>query len=99
MNTNTTRRALLAGIPAAAVAAAVPAVAIDLAPDRSEWEAVMRAFLVAKSAADGFEPVWHRTHDAWEAGKPSMDGIHWREFWPAYHHPGGRVQIARVMDL
>lgn len=95
---STSRRQMLTAamaIPACAlVARSSPAIPRTIPADRTAWErafAAMRRAEVA-SAADAFN--YDRTYAAWEAARPSMDAIHWREF-PFVD----RDHTARLMDL
>lgn len=93
---DTTRRAFIAGSAMAAVAASVPAAALALPADRRAWEFAMATYLRAKAEADDFDTELFRIHDAWKAGKPTMDGIHWRALIGL---AADRDHIARSMNL
>ena len=86
------RRAFIGAAPVVAAAAAVPALAIGTA--RHDWEAAMRAYELAKAEDAAFQPAYERVHAAWEAGRPSMDGISFKEF--PYRQ---RDHVARTMKL
>jgi hypothetical protein len=64
------------------------------APDRSAWRAAMAAHERAITEDAAFDPQYWEVHRAWEAGKPSIDMIHWKEFPFAQ-----RDHTARVMDI
>lgn len=90
---NTSRRSFLATSVAAAT---VPAAASHLATpaNRSAWEAALSRYETAKAAADAFEPEWQAIIEAWDARRPSMDGIQWGEF-PFTD----KDHVARSLDL
>lgn len=58
--TNATRRAILAGVPAAAIAATIPAGAAPA--DRRAWEHALAIHQRAKQAEEAFYPVWQGLH-------------------------------------
>jgi hypothetical protein len=96
---NIDRRSLIGGgasaIAVAAVALPVPALAAATA-DRSDWDAAMRAYQLAKAEDEAFDPTYWPIHNAWEAGRPSMNAIDWKRLNPV---PGNKEHIARIADL
>jgi hypothetical protein len=89
------RRAFLAAAPVAVAALSLTAAAAPLmAHGRHSWEAALAAHERAKAEDAAFDPVYWRIHEVWEAGKPSMASIHWKEFTFA-----DRDHVARTLDL
>ncbi|WP_126173466.1 hypothetical protein [Altericroceibacterium xinjiangense] len=54
----------------------------------------MRRYQQAKAEWEAFDPTYSRIYEGWEAGRPSMDMIHWKEF--SFRD---RDRFARVVDL
>jgi hypothetical protein len=48
----------------------------------------------ARASCAKAEKAWDVSHAAWEKDRPSMDGIHWREF--SFRD---RCEVARVIDV
>ena len=96
MQTTTSRRALLKAAPMIAATAAMPAMALTIptSGDRSAWEAALRTMEQARADDAAFTPIHTRISKAWEASRPSMDGIDWTEF-PFTN----RDHVARTLDL
>ena len=91
-----TRRGLLMAAPAITAVAAVPAIALAPATsDRSAWNAAFAAYQRAKAEDEAFSPIYRRVHDAWEAGRPSIDAINFKPL-PSYMP---RDMIAGGWDL
>jgi hypothetical protein len=89
MTTTTTRRALLKAAPAAVALAAIPATASAAsAPDRSKWDAAMRAFHRAKAEDDAFTPGYHQLWSRCDAALQAVPHI----TFPPEAYTGGRCQ-------
>lgn len=96
MTTNTlatTRRAMLAAIPAAAAFAAIPTASAGVV-NRSQWEAALTTYERAKAEREVFGLRFDAIHDAWKANRPTTDGIHWQKF-PFEN----RDHVARTLNL
>jgi hypothetical protein len=96
MKAVTSRRALLKAAPVTALTIAAPLTALNaVSPtDATEWDAAMRTYEDAVAEDAAYDPIYWAIHRSWEAGRPSMDGIHWKEF-PFFD----RKHIARTIDL
>lgn len=96
MNALTLDRRAMMG--ASAAAALLPAAAVSpasaAAVDRSAWAAAMDRYDAAVAADEAFTADYWRIHARWEAGRPSLEAIHWREF--AFED---RDRVARLLDL
>lgn len=94
------RRQFIAGSAIAALSvSALPIAVAATNADRTQWEAALTKYRGIVEQQVAANDHWDRTHAAWEAGRPSMDGIHWKHFWPDGQHKAGRQNIARVIDL
>lgn len=76
MNTETSRRAFIAGSAAVAVVASAPADAVSIAADRSEWEIAMARFRLAKAAHGKFFAVFERAYAAEVAFEEARGVVH-----------------------
>ena len=96
MKTLTDRRALLKVAPLIAATVAVPAMAfaVTTSGDRTAWDNAMQTLQHAKDEDAAFTPIHTRIYKAWEAGRPSTDGIDWIEFPFA-----NRDHVARTLDI
>jgi len=88
------RRKLLGAVALAPALAAAPALASIPVVDRRAWDAAFKAHRLAVAEDDAFTPIYERIHEAWKAGRPSNEGIHWKEF-PFEN----RDVVARTIDL
>jgi hypothetical protein len=95
MSIQTSRRSFMAAIPAVAVVATIPAAAIAAPADRRAWEFALANYYRAKAEAEAFDDTLFRIMDEWKAGRPSMDGIEWKEF----HCRFDRQHLAHSVDL
>lgn len=94
MGVNLDRRAFIAAASVSTVALAAPATAAAVTQERSAWNAAMDAHLRACAEDAAFDPVYKAISGAWEAGRPSMDMIHWQEITFV-----DRDHTARMVDL
>jgi hypothetical protein len=79
MSVNLDRRAFISAAAATSIVTTAPAAALATV-DRMAWRAAMDAHELAIAEDAAFDPLYWEDHRAWEAGKPSMDTIHWHEF-------------------
>lgn len=94
------RRQFIAGGAVASLSVSTLPIAVATAvTDRRAWNNAIRAKERALEAWEAFGPEYDRVHKAWLANRPSMDGIQWSAFFPEHHHPGGKENIARNLDL
>lgn len=95
----TTRRAMLgamSAVPLAGLIAAVPVVAAKSAAgaERYEWNRLVARYERARAAYEAACEDCARRSRAFEADKPDMDRIHWREFtFQDRHHVAHRMDI------
>lgn len=93
MNT-TTRRALLGAI-AIAPAAALPAIASDIAaPYRAEWDQAWREYQAATNTYQAEDAAFSKIYADHTAAAPSEDMIDWRAF-----HGLSRMDVMHRLDL
>jgi hypothetical protein len=84
------RRTAMLAIGSTSAAALVDVKAAEAAA----WDSALTEYQQAKAACEAFSPTWDRAYHAWSTSRPSMDGIHWREF--SFRD---RLHLARIMDL
>lgn len=97
MGTSLDRRAFIAAATVSSIAVTSPVLAVASnagSADRRAWDSAMAAHEAAKAEDEAFNPVYDRVSKVWEAGKPSMDSIHWSEFRFA-----DRDLVARTLNL
>ncbi len=95
------RRTALAAIGTVGTLAAIPAAAAttNQSTDRSAWDQAFRRMEHTKSVADADSAVFDKIAAAWEAGRPSMDAIHWREFSIVNGFGQDRFHVAYMLDV
>lgn len=92
MGVNLDRRSFV-GAAAVVVVTTGPAVARSTT-DRTNWDIAIAAHERAIAEDAAFDPRYWEIHREWEAGKPSMEEIHWKQF-----DSRDRDRTARMIDL
>jgi hypothetical protein len=69
---------------------------ISAKADRSKWDAAMARYLAAKAESDAFDVQLQDRKAKWEAGKPSMDKINFRD---GYFMGLSKEYVAHGLDV
>lgn len=98
-DTTTSRRALIKAVPLTAAALAIPASAASPAGDRRRWDEAMTLLEQTKADCEAFDTIWNEVNERWKQTRPTMDSIHWGEFFPERSTTNGRLHVAHYLDL